>query len=98
MRKSVYQQMLLNLKLGHADGNCSESLLRKKLKNPEKIRLAWTGRTLLNSMARGLLHFHVIEGDNERKGKPVFLKKKKLEVIESTLRFTGVFISLSFVQ
>ena len=49
-------------------------------------------------MARGLLHFHVIEGDNERKGKPVFLKKKKLEVIESTLRFTNVFISLSFVQ
>lgn len=29
-------------------------------------------------------HFHVIQGDNERKGKPIFLKeKKKLAVIES---------------
>lgn len=87
VRKSVYQQMLLNLKLnsspGHADGNSSDSLLRKKLKNPEKIRLAWTGRTLLNSMTCGLAHFHVIQGDNERKGKPIFLKKKKLAVIES---------------
>ena len=43
-RKSVYQQMLLNLKLnsspGHSDDNSSDSLLRKKLKNPEKVRLA----------------------------------------------------------
>lgn len=62
-------------------------------------RSSWPEQAdLLNSMTCGLAHFHVIQGDNELKGKPIFLKKKKLAVIESLFCALPVYSFHSFVQ